>query len=125
MVLARHRIVGRLVAIKRISAALLNDPDAVARFRREAAVLAALDHPGIVAVFDFRSAPAGAALVMEYVPGQSLRRALDRGPMPVPLVLPVLQDVAAALAAAAGRGMVHRDVKPATSSSSRTGGPTG
>lgn len=113
VLLARHRILGRLVAVKQISPAAMHDGDAVARFRREAALLAALDHPGIVRVYDFRTGPAGAVLIMEYVPGQSLRQALDRGPMPVPRALSVLADVAAALAAAAERGIVHRDVKPA------------
>lgn len=111
--LARHRELGRLVAIKRISPSALGDPDAVARFRREAAVLATLDHPGVVAVHDFRRNAAGAALIMEYVPGQSLREALDRGPLPTDLALRVLHDVADALAAAHQRGIVHRDVKPA------------
>ena len=113
VLLARHRILGRLVAVKQISPAAMHDDDAVARFRREAALLAALDHPGIVRVYDFRTGPAGAVLILEYVPGQSLRQALDRGPMPVPRALSVLADVAAALAAAAARGIVHRDVKPA------------
>ncbi len=81
VVLARHTTLDRLVAIKRIPVAALHYAEAVARFQREARVLAALDHPGIVAVYDFRLGPLGAALIMEYVPGQSLRQALDRGPL--------------------------------------------
>ena len=113
VVLARHTTLDRLVAIKRIPVAALHYAEAVARFQREARVLAALDHPGIVAVYDFRLGPLGAALIMEYVPGQSLRQALDRGPLSPALATAILVDVAAALAAAADRGIVHRDVKPA------------
>lgn len=113
VLLARHRALGRLVAIKQIPTAALSDVDAVARFRREAVVLAGLDHPRIVGVHDFRIGPHGAVLVMEYVPGRSLRAVLDQGPMPPPLAVRILTDVAVALDAARRHGIVHRDVKPA------------
>lgn len=113
VLLARHRHLGRLVALKRLLPTALTDPDATARLRREAQVLAGLDHSGIVALYDLRTGPTGAVLVMEYVAGRSLRDVLDQGPVAVPLALGVLGDVAAALAAAADAGVVHRDVKPA------------
>lgn len=113
VLLARHRILGRLVAVKHIPSAALADPDAIARFRREARVLAALDHPGVVRVYDFKLGEGRATLIMEYVPGESLRARLDRGPISPAAAIVVLSDVADALAAAAERGVVHRDVKPA------------
>lgn len=118
VVLARQRSVGRLVAIKRIRGVLLGGDsgaggDMVARFRREAQVLAALRHPAIVGVYDLVVTGADLSLVMEYVPGQSLRAAQDRRRAPLSALLTVLADVAAALRYAAEHRVVHRDVKPA------------
>ncbi len=121
VVLARQRAVGRLVAVKRIRGVLLggpgangqNDGEVVERFRREGRILAALTHPAVVSVYDLVVSGADLSLVMEYVPGQSLRALMDRGPVPIGGALQVLADVAAALDYAAGRGVVHRDVKPA------------
>jgi serine/threonine-protein kinase len=114
VVFARQMPIGRLVAVKRLHGYALAAPDASQRFRREAKVLARLDHPAIVRVYDFRcdDETAGAVLVMEYVAGQALCDALADGPLPAADALPVLQDVASALAAAAAAGVVHRDVKP-------------
>ncbi|MBA3523582.1 MAG: protein kinase [Geodermatophilaceae bacterium] len=70
-----------MVSVKRIPTAMLADADAVARFRREAVVLAGLDHPRIVGAYDFQIGPRGAVLIMEYVPGRSLRDVLDQAPM--------------------------------------------
>lgn len=113
VLLARHRILGRLVAVKHIPGRVLADPEAVARFGREAMALARVAHPSVVAVFDLRITEQGAVLLMEYVPGESLRQALDRRVMPAPVAVSILDDVAAALAAAAAVGITHRDVKPA------------
>ena len=112
VILARHVALDRLVAVKRIHDHALSGPDDLERFRREGQVLAALAHPAVVRVFDFRRDDAGAVLVMEYVEGASLADLLDAGPPPIAQLLPALADVADALAAGAAHGIAHRDVKP-------------
>lgn len=113
VLLARHRILGRLVAVKHIPARVLGDPEALARFGREALALARVAHPAVVAVYDLRITERSAVLLMEYVPGESLRQALDGRVIPAPVAIGILDDVAIALDAAAAVGIVHRDVKPA------------
>ncbi len=113
VLLARHRILGRLVAVKHIPAQALADPEAVARFRREAQALARVQHPAVVSVYDLRLTDTSAVLLMEYVPGESLRQTLDHRVVPAPAAIAILADVADALGAAAAVGIVHRDVKPA------------
>jgi hypothetical protein len=114
VLLARHESLDRLVAIKRVHAFALGSAEELARFRREARVLASLDHPAVVRVLDFLlDDRAGAALVMEYVPGSTLADLLRDGPLPAPRALTVLRDVAAALEVAGSRGIVHRDIKAA------------
>jgi len=112
VVLARQSSVNRLVAIKRIHGYALADAGALERFHREAKVLAALNHPGVVRVFDFRREGADATLIMEYVAGQSLSEQLAQGGLPISAALTTLGDVAEALKAAAAHGVAHRDVKP-------------
>src|SRR3712207_514272 len=87
--------------------------DVAKRFRREAHLGAALNHPNIVSVFDIETDDENVLIVMEYVPGGTLRDALARGPLPRPAGLKVLRGVAAALDYAHEHGVVHRDVKPA------------
>ena len=77
VLLARHRILGRVVAVKKIHSAALADADALARFRPEALALARLEHPAIVAVYDLRLTETSAVMLMEYVPGESLYEALE------------------------------------------------
>nr|WP_246324411.1 serine/threonine-protein kinase [Petropleomorpha daqingensis] len=114
VVLARHVVLGRLVAIKRVHAFALGSADDLARFEREAKILATLDHPAVVRVLDFQIDERGdAALVMEYVPGSSLDALLQDGPLAPAAALRVLGDVADALTAGAARGIVHRDIKSA------------
>jgi serine/threonine-protein kinase len=114
VVLARHVVLGRLVAIKRVHAYALGSADDLARFEREAKILATLDHPAVVRVLDFQIDERGdAALVMEYVPGSALDAMLRDGPLPPAAALRVLGDVADALTVAAERGIVHRDIKSA------------
>jgi hypothetical protein len=112
VVLARHRRIGRLVAVKRIHEHALADAEAIDRFRREARVLASTSCTTVVQVYDLQTNDAGAQLVMEYVPGRSLAEVLELGAMTAPDALVVLKDVADALAAMAARGIIHRDVKP-------------
>ena len=113
VVLARHRQLGRLVAIKRILPHALSKSDNIERFRREAQTLAVIDCPSVVRVFDFRTDDTnGAALIMENVPGQSLSQVLSAGPVAAADGLRILRDVAEALRVMAARDIVHRDVKP-------------
>ncbi|MCO5169822.1 MAG: protein kinase [Planctomycetes bacterium] len=101
---------GRVVALKLMLDA---GPDEAARLAREVGALASLDHPGIVAVRDVGRAGERAYLAMELVEGTSLAQRLRAGPLPVAEAVDVVGQVAAALAHAHGRGVLHRDVKPA------------
>ena len=112
VVLAKHRSLGRDVAIKRIHSRYLGDQIAMDRFRREAQVLASTTCSSVVKVYDLVREDAAAYLVMEYVPGSSLSELLDDGPLPATHGIPILGDVAEALDVMAARGVVHRDVKP-------------
>jgi len=104
----------RDVAIKVVRAELLSDPDARTRFRREAQMVARLQHPGIVAVFDYGTLPDGAAfLVMEYVRGRDLRAVLRaEGPMAPDRVARLLLAIASPVDSAHQLGVLHRDLKP-------------
>lgn len=101
----------RQVAIKRIRAGSGMDPERRARFLREARVAAALTHPAIVQVFDLLSEDGLDHIVMEYVPGNTLRQALADGPFSLDAGLAVAIPVAQGLAYAHERGVVHRDLK--------------
>ncbi len=111
--LATDTRLDRRVAIKVMHPGLAEDPDFVARFNREARASARLSHPDIVAVYDQGEDDGQAFLVMEYVPGATLRAVLrDRGRLSPAEALAVMDHVLAALAAAHDAGLVHRDVKP-------------
>jgi eukaryotic-like serine/threonine-protein kinase len=113
VVLARHDASGTLVAIKYLHRQLLADPGFAAMFRAEAAVLASLDDPNVVRLYEYVESPAGAAIVMELVEGASLREILARqGRTTAEAALVVLQGSLLGLAAAHRRGVVHRDYKP-------------
>src|SRR6185436_650241 len=103
-----------LVALKVVRADLLGDPEARQRFRREAQIVARLQHPSIVSVFDYGTFfDGGAYLVMELVRGEDLRRVLQReGRLEVARALPILSTVCAAIDAAHREGVLHRDLKP-------------
>ena len=101
----------RQVAVKRMHA---ESPEEVAkRFQREAQLGAALNHPNIVSIFDIEVDDENVLIVMEYVPGGTLKDALARGPLPTDTALKVLKGVAAGLDYAHEHGVLHRDVKPA------------
>ena len=103
----------RRVAVKVMHAALAEDPEFVARFNREARAAARLSHPDVVAVYDQGSDDGHVFLVMEYVPGATLRDVLrDRGRLSPGEAVAVMDHVLAALGAAHAAGLVHRDVKP-------------
>ena len=110
--LGEHIATGRWVAIKYIQQHLLSDPDVLARFRREAQILAATDVATVVRVYDLDTASDPAHLVMEYVPGVTLWDLMERAPLPAHQALTVLRDVADALRVMSERGLVHRDIKP-------------
>ncbi len=112
--LARDRQLGRQVAIKVIHAAAGADEQMVARQLAEARTVAQLQHPNVVAMYAVRRlSTLGLALVMQYVPGRTLERALrEDGPFAPERAEAVLSDIAAALAYAHARGVIHRDIKP-------------
>ena len=112
--LAHDELLDRPVAVKLMAADLALEPSFVERFRREARSAALLNHPNIVSVYDFGEDPQGYYIVMEYVPGPALSEVIARdAPLPPAQAAAVATDIAAALAAAHGEGIVHRDVKPA------------
>ena len=104
--------IGRDVAIKAIHPELANHPDFVRRFEREAQIVARLEHPHIVPLYDYWREPAGAFLVMRYLRGGSLAELIDTGPLAPARAARIIDQIASALAAAHRQGVVHRDVKP-------------
>ena len=103
----------RQVAIKILPADLAADAGRLARFQREAEVLASLNHPHIAAIYGFEESSGVNALVMELVDGVTLDDRIRQGPMAIDEALPVARQIADALEAAHERGIVHRDLKPA------------
>ena len=103
----------RQVAVKILPAAVAADPDRLARFQREAEVLASLNHQQIASIYGLEDADGVKALVMELVEGPTLAERIARGPLALDEALPIARQIAAALAAAHERGIVHRDLKPA------------
>ena len=113
---ATDTVLGRQVAIKILPADVAADPAWVARFRREAQMLATLNHPNIGAIYGFETLDnhTGAAfgIVLELVEGPTLAETLTAGPLPIDEALAVAQQIAEALDAAHQQGIVHRDLKP-------------
>jgi serine/threonine protein kinase len=105
---ARDTKLDREVAIKVLPAMLAQDPERLARFEREAKVLASLNHPNIAQIYGIEELSTGRALVMELVPGEPLR-----GLLTLETALHFAKQIADALEAAHERGIIHRDVKPA------------
>jgi len=105
--------VGREVAVKVILPVYANHPEFIRRFEAEAQIVARLEHPHIVPLYDFWREPDGAYLVMRYMRGGSLHAALAGGPLPLDVCTRTLEQLAAALAVAHRAGVVHRDLKPA------------
>jgi WD40 repeat protein/serine/threonine protein kinase/DNA-binding SARP family transcriptional activator len=105
--------VGREVAIKVIRSELVNQPSFVRGFEFEAQLVAQLEHPHLVPLYDYWRDPEGAYLVMRWLRGGSLRQALDRGPWNLEPASRLLSQVGGALAYAHRQGAVHRSVKPA------------
>jgi serine/threonine protein kinase/WD40 repeat protein len=103
---------GRDVALKLLPPVFSTDSDRVARFEREARLLAALNHPHIGAIYGFENADNTPALVLELVEGDTLEDRLRLGPLPLPEALALAQQIAEALDAAHRAGIIHRDLKP-------------
>jgi len=111
--LARHVLMDRLCAIKIMSATLSKDPDAIARFNREATNASKISHPNVCAVYDFGFTPDGILyLAMEYLEGRELSELMTPGPLPLARATAILSQCAAGLEAAHELGIVHRDLKP-------------
>lgn len=115
---AQDTVLGRTVAVKIMQSALLEEPGFVERFRAEARVMATINHPGVVKVYDYGETQVDggghiAYLVMEYVDGEALSRTLTRvGRLTPQRTLDLLAQAGDALQAAHDHGIVHRDVKP-------------
>src|SRR4051812_26213795 len=103
----------RAVAIKVLPTSAAADVDRMARFQREAEVLAALNHPNIAAIYGLERSGPTTALVMELVEGEDLSQRIARGALPLDEALAIARQIADALDAAHGLGIVHRDLKPA------------
>jgi len=103
----------RDVAIKVLPAEVAQDSERLARFRREAQLLAALNHPNIATIYGLEEAKGKSFLVLELVEGEDLKEHLERGAVPVDEALEIAEQIAQALEEAHNKGIVHRDLKPA------------
>ena len=110
---ARDVRLGREVAVKVVPELFATDPDRIARFAREAQVLASLNHPNIAAIYGFEESDSVKALVLELVEGPTLADRLAEGPIPLDESLSIAKQLVDALEAAHERGIIHRDLKPA------------
>ena len=103
----------RQVALKILPEAFSADPERLARFQREAEVLASLNHPNIAAIYGIEQSGDARALVLELVEGPTLADRIKQGPIPLDEALPIAKQIAEALEAAHEKGIIHRDLKPA------------
>ena len=117
-----HAALDRYVAIKVLHPAFKQDPNFLSRFQREARIVARLDHPHIVPVYDFSEAGGQPYLVMRYIEGETLKARLAKGALPLAEVTRIIKPVAEALAYAHSQGVLHRDVKPSNVLLTNAGG---
>jgi eukaryotic-like serine/threonine-protein kinase len=110
---ARDTKLNREVAIKVLPPEFAVDADRLARFKREAQVLASLDHPNIGAIYGFEDADGLHAIVLQLVEGPTLADRIAQWPIPLDEALPIARQIAEALEAAHEKGVIHRDLKPA------------
>ena len=103
----------REVAIKVLPEQFTKDPQRLARFEREAKLLASLNHPNIAAIYGFEEADDVRFLAMELVPGETLAERVAKGPVPVEETLEICRQIAEGVEAAHEKGVIHRDLKPA------------
>jgi serine/threonine protein kinase len=109
---ARDTMLNREVAVKVLPEAFTRDPDRLARFKREAQVLASLNHPHIGAIYGFEDSGETHALVLALVEGDTLADRIARDPIPLDDALPIAHQICEALEAAHEQGIIHRDLKP-------------
>lgn len=109
---AYHAALDRYVALKVLHPAFLEDQTFTGRFQREARVVAKLEHPSIVPVYDFAEHDKRPYLVMKFIEGETLKSRLSRGPLSASEINQVVEAVGAALAYAHKQGILHRDIKP-------------
>ena len=110
---ARDTKLDRDVALKVLPEAFTSDPDRLARFEREAKVLASLNHPNIGSIYGLEESDGVKALVLELIEGPTLADRIAEGPIPLDEALPIAKQIAEALEAAHEQGVIHRDLKPA------------
>src|SRR5262245_40172614 len=110
---ARDTKLNRDVALKILPAAFASDPERLARFKREAHVLAALNHPNIAAIYGFEDSSDRHALVLELVEGETLADRVQPKGLPIDEAIAIARQLVDALEAAHDRGVIHRDLKPA------------
>ena len=110
---ARDTYLKRDVALKVLPAAFSSDSDRLARFQREAELLATLNHPHIAAIYGLERTATTTALVLELVDGETLADRIARGPIAIDEAIPIARQIADALESAHDRGIIHRDLKPA------------
>ena len=110
---ARDTRLGRDVALKILPETFANDPERLARFEREAQLLASLNHPHIAAIHGIEESNGMRALVLEFVDGETLADRIRRGAIPVDEAVPIARQIAEALEAAHEQGIIHRDLTPA------------
>jgi len=111
--LAHDASLDRKVALKFLPDIFSGDPERLARFEREAKLLASLNHPNIATIYGLEQADGKRFLAMELVEGETLAQQIERGPMPVDEALEVCRQIAEGLEAAHEKGIIHRDLKPA------------
>ncbi|MCB8979404.1 MAG: protein kinase [Ardenticatenaceae bacterium] len=109
---AVHPLVERDVAVKIIQPQYANNPDFIRRFEAEARIVARLEHPYIVPLYDYWREPNAAYLVMRYLRGGNLRQSIQQGPWELEATCHLIEQITAALATAHRQGIVHRDIKP-------------
>src|SRR5499426_335216 len=110
---ARDTKLNRDVALKVLPDSFATDVERLARFKREAQLLASLNHPNIGAIYGFEDSDGVQALVLELVEGPTLADRIAEGPLPLDEAVPIAKQIAEALEAAHEQGIVHRDLKPA------------
>jgi eukaryotic-like serine/threonine-protein kinase len=118
---ARDAKLNRDVALKVLPSQFALDVERLLRFKREAQVLASLDHQNIGAIYGFEDAEGVHALVLQLVEGPTLADRIAQGPIPVDEALPIARQIAEALEAAHDKGVIHRDLKPTNIKLTRDG----